>query len=277
MKNYLLTAFLLFSIILNAQKPENSRLWKISGKGIKTASYLYGTNHVECNPEFSPKALKALEASSMVIFESNDNISQDELQKYLLQLVVMDKTIQSNLSDAEFKKLDEKTTDLLQIPAANLNNLKPWLVSLMLSFTNKCKVSGTETAIKKIIADKKITTASLEKTDVLNDFILLMDKVSYEEQIAGLKAEIAKTEKTEAVEERDINKLANSVYDNKSAFGKEFAEVLLIKRNKAWLPTIEKNIIQKSNFIAVGAAHLGGEHGLITLLRKKGYTVEAVK
>jgi hypothetical protein len=32
----------------------------------------------------------------------------------------------------------------------------------------------------------------------------------------------------------------------------------------------------KSCFVAVGAGHLGGENGLINLLKKQGYSVEPI-
>lgn len=40
------------------------------------------------------------------------------------------------------------------------------------------------------------------------------------------------------------------------------------------IPTL---INEKSTFIAIGALHLCGDEGLISLLRKKGYTVRPVK
>ena len=48
----------------------------------------------------------------------------------------------------------------------------------------------------------------------------------------------------------------------------------MIERNMAWLPKIKswlKEGEEKKPFIAVGAAHLFGEQGLIDLLRKEGY------
>ena len=47
--------------------------------------------------------------------------------------------------------------------------------------------------------------------------------------------------------------------------------------NNAWCPVIEKNIAKGSCMVAVGARHLLGNDGLIAMLRRKGYTVEAVK
>ena len=54
-------------------------------------------------------------------------------------------------------------------------------------------------------------------------------------------------------------------------------EKLLFTRNANWVPLIEKAITQNHIFIAVGAGHLGGEKGVINLLRKAGYNVTAVK
>lgn len=47
--------------------------------------------------------------------------------------------------------------------------------------------------------------------------------------------------------------------------------------NQAWCPVIEQNIAKRPCMVAVGARHLLGNDGLIAMLRRKGYTVEAVK
>jgi len=50
---------------------------------------------------------------------------------------------------------------------------------------------------------------------------------------------------------------------------------LLVDRNKAWIPKLEVLFTRKGHtFVVVGAAHLVGPDGLISLLRAKGYTVE---
>ena len=56
----------------------------------------------------------------------------------------------------------------------------------------------------------------------------------------------------------------------------EFADDLLNIRNKNWIPIIEKEIKNNSTFVAVGAAHLPGETGVLNLLKLQGYTVKAV-
>jgi len=51
---------------------------------------------------------------------------------------------------------------------------------------------------------------------------------------------------------------------------------LVDKRNSNWIPKLKSLMQNKSCFVAVGAGHLGGENGLINLLKKQGYTVEPI-
>ncbi len=56
---------------------------------------------------------------------------------------------------------------------------------------------------------------------------------------------------------------------------REFADALLAKRNKNWLPKIDAWIRGRENIlVVVGAAHLVGKDGLVALLRAKGYRID---
>jgi uncharacterized protein YbaP (TraB family) len=48
-------------------------------------------------------------------------------------------------------------------------------------------------------------------------------------------------------------------------------------RNRKWVNIISSKVKQTPTFYAVGAGHLGGESGLLNLLRKAGYNVVAVR
>ena len=58
---------------------------------------------------------------------------------------------------------------------------------------------------------------------------------------------------------------------------KAHAPEFLFSRNHNWVNQLDDIMKKTPSFIAVGAAHLPSDDGLINLLRKKGYTVEAVK
>jgi hypothetical protein len=56
-----------------------------------------------------------------------------------------------------------------------------------------------------------------------------------------------------------------------------YEEILLKKRNRNWIAPMARMMREKPTIFAVGAGHLGGESGVIALLRKDGYRVEVAQ
>lgn len=75
--------------------------------------------------------------------------------------------------------------------------------------------------------------------------------------------------------QQDIDKLYEAV-SGKDADLKKYEDALLINRNRNWIPKISSLAAEGPVFVAVGAAHLGGEQGVISLLRKAGFTVQPI-
>ena len=59
---------------------------------------------------------------------------------------------------------------------------------------------------------------------------------------------------------------------SREIFG-EFADLLLDKRNRAWMETMLPQLETGGVFAAFGAMHLVGEAGVIELLRAQGFEV----
>ena len=57
----------------------------------------------------------------------------------------------------------------------------------------------------------------------------------------------------------------------------EEIDVLINDRNKNWIKQMPAMMQDKSTLFVVGAGHLYGEKGLISLLRAEGYKVEGIK
>ncbi|MEY3100443.1 MAG: hypothetical protein RIS63_1345 [Bacteroidota bacterium] len=51
---------------------------------------------------------------------------------------------------------------------------------------------------------------------------------------------------------------------------------LIVKRNQKWIPIITELIQKNPTFIAVGAAHLPGNDGVLNLLKEAGYTITPI-
>src|SRR5215217_1416430 len=103
MKNLISTiaviATFLFTIQLKAQeKPaKKSLLWEISGKGLTKPSYIYGTIHMICGPDFiiKDKTKKALEKSEALVMELDFTDPKEiaELQKSMMSTVPLSKKL----------------------------------------------------------------------------------------------------------------------------------------------------------------------------------------
>jgi len=80
----------------------------------------------------------------------------------------------------------------------------------------------------------------------------------------------------EAYKKQDLKKLEALMVETDAGMS-AFTDILLYHRNANWVKKIKPILPDKSLVIAVGAGHLPGEKGLISLLRKEGYTVAPVE
>jgi uncharacterized protein YbaP (TraB family) len=141
------------------------------------------------------------------------------------------------------------------------------------------KTASYEMEFMKIAKKRKMKIIGLESIEFQMQTI---NKISIEDQAKMLVQEFD-TNPTVQFDEmlnlylnEDLDGLYKVVSEESDAIP-EFNTNFLEVRNKNWIPVIEKNISANSFFIAVGAAHLPGENGVIQLLRSKGYSVEPVK
>jgi uncharacterized protein YbaP (TraB family) len=126
----------------------------------------------------------------------------------------------------------------------------------------KDSVGGIETVAEQLNAVNviPITTQVRMLKDALKTF------VSAKETIQKL---------TNIYVKQDIANLMKDMSDN-TPLDADFDEALLTKRNLVMADRIATIIGSRSTMIAVGAGHLGGEKGLIALLKKKGYVLKSV-
>ncbi len=69
----------------------------------------------------------------------------------------------------------------------------------------------------------------------------------------------------------DLSKLQLLLSDQ--SYSESEAKVMLDDRNKKWMDQLPQLMKEQQTFVAVGALHLAGENGLVSLLRSAGYTV----
>lgn len=261
---------------------QNALLWQITGKGLTKPSYLYGTIHMICPEDFSMSdTLKASFAKSEKIYLELD-MDDPAMTIKTLQLAIMkDKSLSDLMSKEEYARLDKFMKDSIGMPLLVFNKMKPFtLMSVLYTKVLPCKkMESYEQSFMAMAQQQKKELLGLEK---LEDQFAVFDKIpdSAEAQMIlhmindfdGQRKEFAKM--IEAYKKKDLDALSKMISASPDMAG--FEDLLLVNRNKNWLPVMEKAMNAQSNFFAVGAGHLPGNDGVISLLKKAGYTVVPV-
>ena len=276
-----LAGFMIGFWLIPSAFAQNSLLYKIEGNGIKT-SYLYGTFHILPQEDFviTDNITNALDKTSQIVLELD--MDDPNLQAEMMGGMAMTdgSTIDKLLSESEFQKLDALLKKTVNIGAPMVNSVKPFMVAAML-YENyiEGKPASYEGWFVQQAGERKMEVLGLETaTEQLN----ICERISYEEQAKDLAEMLNDHEKMAALFEKmidlykaaEIEKLYQLAVDEFD--GENEAELLLDDRNKKWIPKIGNIAQEKETFFAVGAGHLGGENGVLKLLKKAGYTVTAM-
>jgi uncharacterized protein YbaP (TraB family) len=266
---------------ISAQAPkEKALLWKISGKQLKSPSYLYGTYHLLCpdDLQLSDNVKNAVKASSKVYLEL-DFDDPEMMQKMQANMLMEgDVSIKNLLPDSTFQKASKSFLATTGISLEMLSKMKPILLSVMLyPSLMKCELSSPEQLFATMAAEQKIPVEGLETVE---QQMKVMDQIPYLEQAQMLVDYLLEPEKfnketidlLKQYKEGDLDAMEKSMNDPTQSYSK-YLDGMLLQRNRNWIPIIMKQSNENPIFIAVGAGHLAGEEGVISLLRKQGYTV----
>jgi uncharacterized protein len=170
------------------------------------------------------------------------------------------------------------------IPPEMIRTMKPWMVMLMLTALEAQKAGlQTSLGLDKYFFDK--AKAAGKPIEALETAASQIDR--FDTMPESLQEQMLRSTLTELDAQRNsvaemisawqrgdaaaLEKMALSSFgDYKAAYTS-----LIVERNHNWVPQIEACLAKATPcFVVVGAAHLVGPDGLLTLLQKKGYRVE---
>lgn len=267
---------------LPAQDTRSSLLWEISGNGLSDPSYLFGTFHIMCKQDFRISDTLESKIKGVKQFFGELKLDDPALQtKLMSKLLMTDQTLQTMIPENEYPVISKKFQEITGMPLIMLNNFKPFMsLSLLALNSISCKETvQPETEFVKMAEKYEIPVMGLETVD---DQLGAIDKEPVDSQILSLKKTVLNfdsvknvmTEMIAVYQQRNIDSLYR--YMQQSGMSDDFETVLLDRRNQNWIPIMEAAIRNGPAFFAVGAGHLGGQEGVINLLRKKGYQLKPV-
>ena len=267
-------------VLTQVKGQENSSLlWKISGNGLEQESYLFGTIHMICSEEFKmdSRIETAFSKTGQLVLEldMDDPSMQQKLQALSLNPEM--KNIKSQLSEEDALALDSFLKTNYGAGLDQLGILKPFvLTSMILMKQMPCsQIESYEMYFTNKATQEQKEVLGLETVEFqMGIFEKIPDEVELEEVGKMVTSDYTQKEFAKLVEkylEEDVDGLYRLMTDNPMM--KAYGTLLLDERNKAWIQTMQDYMAKKPTFFAVGSGHLGGEFGVINLLRKSGYQV----
>lgn len=274
-------------------------LWQ-ARKGASTI-HLVGTMHVY-DTRLEPileRVAPLIPQAELILLETTkvaeSQLKADLASKPELLFLTDGPTLPDLLPEAAWQTLADQAR-ARQIPAFMAAKFQPWYLALMLAVP-PCAMDGMisgQRGLDHMIMDAaEAANVPTEALEPHNTLFTLFGNETIEDQIEMLQATIAMNRDADALfatlldlyfEEAHVkawqfSRLAaldmpdatpaeiNSMFD-------EMEGILLTRRNLNWMPVItEAAAAHDSLIVAVGAAHLGGETGVLNLLAEDGYSV----
>lgn len=260
-------------------------LWQVSGNGLKTPSYFFGTMHILCaqDANLSPQVMQLLDYVNQVYFE----VDLDDMAQLFTSIKAMAMKdgvkLKDLLNEEEYEKVRNYFSGKLPLPFSLMENYKPMLLSAMIAEKQMpCEATnGMELLIMGEAGKRKMEVYGLETMAYQAS---LFDSIPYDVQARELvkaidSADVASTTVQELLKvyrNQDLAAIEKLTLEDESGIG-DNANLLLYNRNRNWVEQFGSIASKGPTLFAVGAGHLPGANGVLELLRKKGYTVTPLK
>ena len=300
MKKTLFLLALLFSNIFSfsQQNDDQSLLWEITGNGLKSPSYLYGTMHVSSKLAFhlGDTFYRALQQAEVIALESDpgkwmeemfDSKSAMSMNGYSSYLNFdSDKNFYEKLTSVEFP--DKKTlTNALR----NKHALQNGFLYRGSSYGNEYEeTTYLDLFIYQYGKKNKKTVVNLEnheETNLLQIMAMLPDtgltKEEKKQRSKKRKSYYSKWNEdmtvSEALEEAYRNGHVNVIDSimKLTSRSDNYMKYFLYARNRIMADGMDSLMKTKKIFVGIGAAHLAGEEGVIQMMKDMGYSMRPVK
>jgi uncharacterized protein YbaP (TraB family) len=258
-----------------------SCVWKATAPGGGTV-FLAGSVHALRSSDYPLPAAyqRAFDSSSRLAFETEPK-SLEVASKGLSKAGQYGKgdSLKNHVDPRTYAYLKRYFT-LLGVPEQKFNTYRPWLIAAMLEAAPKQNFNlGVERYLQDKAAAAHIPIESLESIqEHMAPFLDLTERESEALLLIHFinlgRTDLAGHDLIGAWRRGDADALARMMRDAYREFP-AFGDRLLGQRNRRWVPKIDG--YAKSGqvyFVVAGAAHFGGDDGVIALLRSRGYRVE---
>jgi uncharacterized protein len=264
----------------------NTLLWQISGKGLQKPSYLFGTMHILCSGDVSlSENMKNVIKNCDEIYFELDMDNREELMGAMKYLRMNDGIkISELLSKEEFGRVEKYFREAkFPMPIGMMDRFKPIIVSSLIGEQMmNCDVkNGME---EQIMVENKKHEKQIRGLESTQFQASIFDSIPYDKQAKDLVNYIdsidsykkVTLEMVDVYKKQDLKRMDSLVHKSDPGM-EQYMDILLYDRNRRWVSMMPGIMNGRSILFAVGAGHLPGDQGVISLLKKAGYTVTPMK
>mgnify|MGYP001825087976 CR=1 FL=1 len=261
---------------------DRALFWSIS-KDDQVAGYLLGTIHSE-DPrvlDFSEDLLDKLRASRVFAMELvPDFPTLTRLNEYMHY--PPGQTLESVIGTGRFETLASALSSH-SVPEDLINRMKPWAAMMTLSTPPPETGFFMDLSLSLRASGNGLDVVGLETLEqqlsFLEEMPMPMQLTLLDQAIADFSlVDEVHDQMVDAYLENDLVSLQVLTEEQLQDVGDEasdyFMEYGIDARNFRMLDTLLTQLEDNVVFVAVGALHLAGEDGLISLLRQKGFEVQ---
>lgn len=273
------------NVLAQKSPVENSVFWEVHGKDLKHPSYLFGTFHLMGSRyvDSLTHVINKFKTSKTVVGELL--LDSTMTMKMMAAARLDGTTLDKLLNTEQYQQTAQWLKELSGYDLQMFNSMNPMTIQIFLMtmlqqkyypmnmaqdtpmdmyFQNEAKSVG-----KKLIG---LETFEVQVNALFAQFTpqrqaeMLVDFVKDKE-----KARSELVTMNQYYRLGDLSKLQSLLSDQ--SYSESEAKVMLDDRNKKWMDQLPGLMKEQQTFVAVGALHLAGENGLVSLLRNAGYTV----
>jgi len=276
-----MNGLLLMSTSMLVTATEKGLFWQMTSP-TGQVSYLFGTIHTDDNrvTDFSAPVLDALKKVDLFVMETQPNSNP-------ANFMLKTGSLKDMLTEAELDKV-RALADFHVMHMEQALRMKPWLLAVVFSQAKPQTPYAQDNLLMRGAEDFGKPVEGLETSQ---EHFGVIDDFSVEDQLVMLRAALRMTD---AQKEKDFERLI-AVYltENSDALltldadltGAGLPKVLwerlrtklLDERNALMAKRSIALAKQQSVFVAVGAAHLAGDNGLIDAFKKAGYKLSPLQ
>jgi uncharacterized protein YbaP (TraB family) len=285
-RSLICAAYVVLGLVHASPVAARDFLWKVSGK--TGVVYLVGSVHL-LTQDFYPLSTgldRAFKESDLLVEEADlGDLLSSAAQMQMLQrsMLPANTTLDAVISPATFALVAKRTKDI-GLPIEPLKRFKPWSLALMLSSLEWQKAGfDAEIGLDRHFYDQaRAEGKTIQGLETADFQISRFDELPFDQQerllsetLNGVDTEMASlTTLVQAWKAGDVVAVEQIVLKDVKQDPMMYQR-LLVERNRNWMPRLEALFARpKPAFVVVGAAHLVGPDGLVSLLKAKGYRVE---